>query len=500
MKESPFIQIKEVYKRFGGVKALNGVSLDLYPGEVHCLAGENGCGKSTLIKIISGYYRKDSGAVYIKGENVDPITPEIAISMGIQVVYQDLSLYPEMSVFENIVLAEQVQKHTQLVKKKELKVKAQRALDKIGADIEVDAIEGSLPIAKKQLVSISKALYQDAKLVILDEPTTSLTEKEIDVLFRVLRNMANNGIAVLLVSHKLREVLRVSTQLTIMRNGQIIVSGSTKDFTETSIAHHMTGRDIEKKKHKIRADTSAQPLLQVSGLDKEGSFSNISMSFYPGEIVGITGLLGSGRSEVVRAVVGLDKYDRGEVLVHGKSFSPGSIDKAISVGLGYVPEDRISEGLFLDQSVTLNMISSSLSSMANGKFGGMDFQKIRERVDTTAQQFNIVMLNRDMHVRFLSGGNAQKVVLGRWLLAEVELLFLNGPTIGVDIGAKYEIYDKLRILSEQGIAIVIISDDIPELAMNCDRVIILHRGAIVHELMRNEVSEDRISSVLASLV
>jgi len=500
MKSSPFLEIKDVYKQFGGVKALNGVSLSLNTGEIHCLAGENGCGKSTLIKIISGYYHKDSGDIIIEGKSIDPVSPKIAISKGIQVVYQDLSLYPALSVAENIVLAEQVRKQRHIVNWNSLKDKAQTALKKIEADINIDETVGSLPIAKKQLVSIAKALYQEAKLVILDEPTTSLTEREIEILFKVLRNLAADGISVLLVSHKLREVLRISTRLTIMRNGEIVISGATGEFTETSIARHMTGRDMGNRPRHTHTDQAACPLLQIRNLCKQGSFANINMKFFHGEIVGITGLLGSGRSEVARSVVGLEKYDSGEILVEGKPVRLDSIEKAISVGLGYVPEDRVSEGLFSDQSVELNMTSSSLANMVRNKLGAMNFEKIHKSVDATAGQFNIVMKNRDINVKYLSGGNAQKVMLGRWLLAQVNLLFLNGPTVGVDIGAKFEIYEKLWNLSEQGMTLVIISDDVPELAMNCGRVIFLHKGSVVRELIQDEVTEDNINTTLASMM
>ncbi|MDX9809995.1 MAG: sugar ABC transporter ATP-binding protein [Sphaerochaetaceae bacterium] len=498
--EAPFLEIRDIYKHFGGVKALNGVSLTLRKGEIHCLAGENGCGKSTLIKIISGYYHKDSGEIVVEDNNIDPMTPKIAISKGIQVVYQDLSLYPSMTVAENIVLADQIQNKRHIVNWKAVREQARAALSKIAVDTDVDEAVSSLPIAKKQLVSIAKALHQDAKLVILDEPTTSLTEREIDILFTVLRNLADKGMSVLLVSHKLREVLRISTRLTIMRNGLIVTSGATSEFTESSIGKFMTGREVEKKPNAMRFDRQGVPYLQVKNLSKQHCFSNVSMDFYPGEIVGITGLLGSGRSEVARAIVGLERFDSGEVLVEGKPVKLDSIDKAISAGVGYVPEDRISEGLFLEQSVKLNMISSSMQYLIKNKLGTMDFAKIREKVDSTAEQFNIVMKDREVNIKYLSGGNAQKVMLGRWLLANVKLLFLNGPTVGVDIGAKFEIYEKLRVLSEQGMMLVIISDDVPELALNCSRIIVLHKGAVVKELKDEQVTEDSINAALASLM
>ena len=497
---APFLEINNVYKSFGGVEVLKGVSLSIQKGEIHCLAGENGCGKSTLIKIISGYYQKDSGELKIEGTPVSTITPRIAMSKGIQVVYQDFSLYPSMTIAENIVLADSLQKKKFLVNWKWVNSEASKALGRIKVDIDVSASVETLSIAKKQLVAIAKALYQEAKLVILDEPTTSLTEKEIDILFTVLKGLSEKGVSILLVSHKLREVLRISSRLSIMRNGVMIVSDDTENFTESSISRYMTGREVERQiSSGTEADTS-HPFLRVEHISRQGSFDDVSMSFCPGEIVGITGLLGSGRSEVVKSIVGLDSIDSGSVIVDGKECRFHSIDEAIKSGIGYVTDDRMSEGLFPDRSVKLNMISASLGYMVRNLFGQLDFGQISQKVDETAKQFNVVMKDPEMKIKYLSGGNAQKVMLGRWLLSNVRLLFLNGPTVGVDIGAKFDIYEKLKELNKAGMIIVIISDDVPELVLNCDRILIFHNGSIVKEMGRAEITEDAVNSSLASLM
>ena len=500
MAEVPFLEIKDVYKNFGGVAVLKGVSLTLSKGEIHCLAGENGCGKSTLIKIISGYYQKDSGDIIVEGIPVSTMTPKIAISRGIQVVYQDFSLYPSMSIAENIVLADSLRNKKLFVNWSWVRSEARKALDKIKVDIDVDVSAESLSIAKKQLVAIAKALYQDARLVILDEPTTSLTEKEIDVLFSVLKGLAEKGVSILLVSHKLREVLRISQKLTIMRNGTMVISDDTSSFTESSISRYMTGRIVERQIAGGSVSENAAPYLSVSHLTKAGQFNDVSMAFYPGEIVGITGLLGSGRSEVVKAIAGLDPFDSGNMEIEGKACRFRSIEDAIKAGIGYVTDDRMTEGVFPDQSVKFNMISASLGMMTKNFLGQLDFCAIGEKVASTSEQFNIVMKDSEAKIKYLSGGNAQKVMLGRWLLANVRLLFLNGPTVGVDIGAKFDIYEKLRELNKAGMIIVIISDDVPELVLNCDRVLIFHNGSIVREMGRNEISEDSINTTLSSLM
>lgn len=497
--DAPFLEVHDICKQFGEVKVLKSISLAMRKGEIQCLAGENGCGKSTLIKIISGYYHKDSGDIIIENHKVDSMTSKYAISKGIQVVYQDLSLYPSLSIAENIVLASQIQEKKHFVKWKDVRKQAQEALKKIEVDVDVNQIVSSLPVAKKQLVSIAKALYQDAKLVILDEPTTSLTEREIDILFSVLQNLANKGMSILLVSHKLREVLRISTRLTIMRNGSMVISGETKDFTETSISKYMTGREVEKQSRKIQFSQDEKPFIEIKNLSRQGSFHDVSMSFRPGEIVGITGLLGSGRAEVVKSIIGLETFDSGTLLVDGKPCRFDSISQAIAAKIGYVTDERISEGSFSDQPVRLNMISASLPKFTKNLIGTMDEPLVKKEVASATKQFNIIMKDQEMFIKYLSGGNAQKVMLARWLLANVRILFLNGPTVGVDIGAKFEIYEKLQALSEQGMILAIISDDVPELVINCDRVIVFHKGAIVRELAREEVSEDNINSVLASL-
>lgn len=496
----PFLELNSICKSFGGVEVLKNVSLTLNEGEIHCLAGENGCGKSTLIKIIAGFYKKDDGEIIVGGEKIESNNPKTAIANGIQVVYQDLPLYPTLSIAENIVLSNHINRSHKLVNWKSVQDEAVKALGNINLHLDVNQKVEELSIVKKQLVSIAKALYHNARLVVLDEPTTALTEKEIGILFDVLKNLASRGMSILLVTHKLREVLTISSRLTIMRNGSIVVSGNTNEFTESSISRYMTGRDVVSNKTSNKIHVDDQPFLSVKSLSKAGVFEDVDMDFHKGEIVGITGLLGSGRSEVVKSIVGLESFDSGDVSVCGKSCRFSSISNAIEAGIGYVTDDRASEGIFADRSVSDNMISASLSDFVKNHLGTMNFDLVDENIEAIRQQFNIVMKDSKMCIKYLSGGNAQKVMLGRWLLANVKLLFLNGPTVGVDIGAKFEIYEKLKELSKQGVILGIISDDVPELVINCDRVFVFHKGRIVRELRGEDVSEDVINTTLSSLM
>lgn len=493
------VEISEVKKYFGGVKALDGVSLTLHKGEIRCLAGENGCGKSTLIKILSGTYKRDSGRIVIEGSAVDNLTPRSAMQLGIQVVYQDLSLFPNLTVAENILFSDQIDQKRKLVRWRFLFSLAKKALETIKVDIDPQDRIDSLTLAQKQLVAIAKALYHEAKLVILDEPTTSLTNKEIDLLFTVLTELKERGVSILLVSHKLREVLKISETLTIMRNGKIVIDGQTSGFTEKKISYLMTGRELQKRPNVETIQRYTVPLLEVKGFSKEGVFSNIDFSVWRGEILGITGLLGSGRAEVAKSIVGLEKPDSGELLLSGKPIINRSVEDAVRQRIGYVPEDRLTEGLFHEQSVQDNMIVTSMGLFTTNALGDLDSNKIDDAVDQAALEFDVKMKDKRSSIQSLSGGNAQKVVLARWLLAQVDVLFLNGPTVGVDIGAKFEIYEKITQLSKKGLSLVIISDDVPELVENCHRVLVMHKGSIVDELSEGTITEDRIYEALGSL-
>ena len=476
----PIISIQNVHKRFSGVYALRDVSMDIYPGQIRCLAGENGSGKSTLIKVIAGVYQADEGTVVLNGNRYEHVSPIAAIHEGIQVIYQDFSLFPNLSVAENLSINSQLEQGKRVVNWTEMRNTAEQALAKVQVDIPLDATVGDLSVADKQLVAISRALLHDAKLVIMDEPTTALTQHEVINLFKVITDLKNEGIATLFVSHKLREVLDISEKLTILRNGSKVAEGDTAEFDEAKITYHMTGRKVSEERFSYQSQNAAAPVLAVEGLTREGSFSDVSFQVSAGEIIGITGLLGSGRTDLALSLFGVLPAESGVIAVDGSAITVNSVQDAVRHGIAYVPEDRLTEGLFLEQSISRNIFVSILDRIKTAlRF--IDFDRAHQTVDTWIKDLKIATPSAAVPAQALSGGNQQRIVLARWLAAGSRVLILNGPTVGVDVGSKEEIHNKLRELAGDGVAVVIISDDIPELVQNCNRVFVMHKGQFVRE-------------------
>ncbi len=474
-----FIRVERIHKRFSGVYALRDVSLEIEPGEIRCLAGENGSGKSTLIKVIAGVYRADEGRLVLGGNTYEHLSPIEAIREGVQVIYQDFSLFPNLSVAENLAINTQLEQRKRVVDWKAMHGIAEEALSRIKVDIPLDVTLGELSVADKQLVAISRALLHDAKLVIMDEPTTALTQHEVQNLFDVITDLKAEGIATLFVSHKLREVLDISEKLTILRNGGKVAEGEAKDFDEAKITYHMTGREVSEERF-VYADGDADPLLHVAGLKRVGAFEDVSFDVYPGEIIGITGLLGSGRTELALSLFGVLPADGGTIEVNGRRVVIDSIQAAVDTGIAYVPEDRLTEGLFLEQSIAHNIFVSILDRIKT-KLRFIDFGTANATVDRWIKDLKIATPSAQVPAQALSGGNQQRIVLARWLAAGAKVLILNGPTVGVDVGSKEEIHKKLRELASEGVGVVIMSDDIPEIVRNCNRIFVMHRGEMVKE-------------------
>ena len=473
------IEARHIHKRFAGVYALKDVSLEIEPGEIRCLAGENGSGKSTLIKVIAGVYRADEGRLVIDGIPHEHPTPIDAIRAGVQVIYQDFSLFPNLTVAENLATNTRLEQRKRLVDWSAMRRIARTALARIKVDIPLEVTVGELSVADKQLVAISRALLHDAKLVIMDEPTTALTQHEVQNLFSVITDLKAVGIATLFVSHKLREVLDISEKLTILRNGQKVAEGGTDTFDEAAITYHMTGREVsdERFQHTV---TDRTPLLRVTDLRRAGLFDRVTFDVHPGEIIGITGLLGSGRTELALSLFGVLPADSGMIEIDGSPVQIDSIQAAIDVGIAYVPEDRLTEGLFLEQTISRNIFVSILDRIKT-RLRFVDFDAARATVDRWIEELNISTPSPEIAARALSGGNQQRVVLARWLATGAKVLVLNGPTVGVDVGSKEEIHKRLRLLAVSGVGVVIMSDDIPELVQNCNRVFVMHKGSFVRE-------------------
>ena len=492
-----FLEIDKVDKRFAGVHALNQVSLTINQGEIHCLAGENGSGKSTLIKVIAGVVKPDSGSLSIDGKVYPSLHPIDAIHAGIQVIYQDFSLFPNLTVAENLALNSQLDQRKRFVDWRTVRQIAERALQNINVDIDLDRTVETLPVADKQLVAISRALLGNARLVIMDEPTTALTQKEVDRLFVIIKGMQARGIATLFVSHKLREVLEISERITILRNGAKIAEGPVAEFDEPRIVFHMTGRAVTDSRYTFDA-VGKKPLLEIKGLTRRDEFEGVDLSLYPGEILGVTGLLGCGRTELALSLFGVKPAESGSIVIDGKEKRIDSIQDGIAAGIAYVPEDRISEGLFLSQSISRNVFVGILSRLS-GRSGLLDFAKADDVVDDWIKALSIATPDVTRPVQSLSGGNQQRVVLAKWLSTNARIVVLNGPTVGVDIGSKADIHDKLRELAGKGLALVVISDDIPELVQNCNRVLVMHKGRMVRQVDGEQLTDHGLVEILNSL-
>ncbi len=484
------LKAEHVKISFGSVHALRDVSLEILPGEIHCLAGENGCGKSTIIKIISGVYQRDGGTIEFNGQKLDRISPIDAINMGIQVIYQDFALFPNLTVAENLALNTELASRKKTVSWKNVRKIAEEAVAKINFKVDLDQKVEELSVAQKQMVAISRALMSNAKLIIMDEPTTALTKKEVSALFKIILKLKEQGIAILFISHKLNEVFEISDRFTIFRNGEMVATGSTKDLDDKKFTYYMTGREFSDQVFVAR-NVSENPVLELKNLSREGEFSDISFSLKRGEILGITGLLDSGRTELALAMFGLKPADSGEILKDGKAVKITNPREAISNKIGYVPEDRLSEGLFLTQSIGDNIIISVIDRLKK-KNGQFDRKRRNEEVEKWVKELEIKTDNPDNPATTLSGGNQQRIVLAKWLACDLDVLILNGPTVGVDIGSKHDIHKVLQNLAGQGLGIIIISDDLPEVIQNCSRVLVIKGGKIRSEYSTQNVTEKMI--------
>jgi simple sugar transport system ATP-binding protein len=499
---SPLLQVIDVHKRFTGVYALRGVTLTFARGQIYHLLGENGCGKSTLIKIISGAQPPDAGELVIEDKRFARLTPLEALAAGIETVYQDLSLLPNMSVAENVALTSELAEHGgRLIRtfdRRELARTAARALESVGlpsdAEFQSTLIE-ALPLATRQLVAIARAIASEAKFVIMDEPTTSLTQKEVANLIAVLSALRAQGVTVLFVSHKLDECYAIGGEVIVLRDGQKVAQGPIADYTKAQLSELMTGRQLSHGRYRTQTPSAADVVLDVRGLGRGRQFHDVSFALHRGEILGVTGLLDSGRNELARALAGVSPADAGTIALEGKSITLSSPADAKHHRIGYVPEDRLSEGLFLDKSIRDNVVTAMISSLRD-RFGQLDRKRARALAQQTVDDLQIATPDIDKSVQSLSGGNQQRVLIGRWLAIDPRVLILHGPTVGVDVGSKDIIYRIMQGLSERGIGIVLISDDLPELLQNCDRILMMSKGRMTGEYRAQELTEAELYRAL----
>lgn len=499
----PFLELRGIHKRFAGVHALRGVSTSIEAGQIYHLMGENGCGKSTLIKIISGAQPADEGSILISGKEVSSLSPIGALSAGIETVYQDLSLLPNLSVAENISLTQQlVESNGRLawrINQEQLIATAVKALGAVNLPTDSKfwslPIE-ELPIATRQLVAIARAIATEAKLVIMDEPTSALTKREIDNLIGVVDRLRAGGVAVLFVTHKLDESKSIGGRFIIMRDGQKVMEGDIKDHSKSELSYWMTGRQLDVARYR-RAEHGRDGLLEVHNLGRSRAFGDVNFSLGHGEILGITGLLDSGRNELARALVGITPAESGTLKIDGQTVSLKRPIDAINAGIGYVPEDRLSEGLFLEKPIRSNIVVEILDRIKN-RWGAIDDRRSRALSQDIAQELQIVAANLENPVQSLSGGNQQRVLIGRGLMIKPKLFVLHGPTVGVDVGSKDTIFRIIQKLSSDGMGVIIISDDLPELLQNCDRIMVMRKGTIAEVFDAEHVDEDTLYRALVT--
>lgn len=488
--------MRGVVKRFPGVVALGGVDLNVLPGEVHCLLGQNGAGKSTLIKILAGVHQPDEGEIVWGGEPVRFAHPQAAMDVGVATMYQELDLVPGLSVAENIGLGHELSTFG-FSRRSATRERAAQLLAQLGhSDISPTVEVGRLSAAGQQIVSMARALSREVKVMVMDEPSAVLDSEEVDQLFGVVRELTAAGVAVIYISHRLEEIREVGDRVTILKDGKSVATGlDAKTTPKTELIRLMTGRAIEYDFPPRKApDRAADPLLTVEGLGRAGEFSDVSFEVHPGEIVGIAGLVGAGRSEILETIFGARRADAGTVRVEGTALRNGSVPSAVAAGVGLCPEERKSQALVLGHSVAHNISLASFAEFATAGFinGGAETDSSQNHADS----LDLRPRNLARETRTLSGGNQQKVVLARWLQRGSRILLLDEPTRGVDVGARSEIYGLVQQLSDDGCAVVVVSSEIPEVLGLSDRVLVLAEGVVVHDGPASDLDEHKVLDII----
>ncbi len=484
------IKLVGIKKRFGGVVALRNVDFSVFQGEVHGLVGENGSGKSTLVKIATGTIQPDEGDIYIEGQKISRSNPYLSFHKGIRVVHQDLSLFPNLSVAENIFVHEYINNQFRFVPWSMMKKKAREVLERLGVNLDPNESVGRLSFADQQLVAIARAIATNAKLMILDEPTASLTSREVRRLFDIILDLRNQGVAFVFISHRLDEVLDISDRITVLRDGVKTGTFNKQELTKAKLSSLMTGRGITTSSP-TELYSEKPEVLRVDNLTRYGEYYNVSFNLHAGEILGLIGPRGAGRTELALTLFGINKPDEGKILVHGKEVVFHSNRDAIRHGVGYLPENRLIQGLVLDQPIADNITLTVLRSFVN-RLGFLNRSRKLSVSEKAALDLGIKTQGVQFPVRSLSGGNQQKVVLARWILAAPRILILDTPTHGVDVGAKENIYEIIRKLSHENLSILLISDEEEEVLRVCHRILVMRDGRIIRQYLSHEVNEEKI--------
>ena len=487
--ERYIVEMEHINKSFPGVKALDDVSFCLRAGEVMALLGENGAGKSTLMKILSGVYQKDSGTIHIFGKEVQDLNPKKAQELGVAIIHQELNLCGHLTVAENIFLGHETMKKG-LLSDKEMRLKAKKVLDELNMDISADAVVGDLAVSKQQMIEIAKALSINAKILIMDEPTSALTSKEIEDLFVIIRKLTSQGMGIVYISHRLEELQHIVDRITIMRDGKYITSMDFKDTSLQAIITNMVGREIKEKFPRVSC-VRGRKILEVKHLNAGNMVKDINLELFEGEIVGIAGLMGAGRTETTRAIFGVDSKESGEIILDGETIHINNPMDAIRAGIVLAPEDRKKDGLCTKLSIRENVGLPNLDFLSN-RFGVIKRKKEEKITMEAVENLKIKVASIENNADSLSGGNMLKVVVGKWLARKSRVVIFDEPTRGIDVGAKVEIYHLMNDLKKQGIGVMFVSSEMPEVIGISDRVIVMCDGRITGVFSTDEVSQDLI--------
>ncbi|RME60306.1 MAG: sugar ABC transporter ATP-binding protein [Caldilineae bacterium] len=490
MTIQPILRLVEITKTFPGVRALDRVTFDVVPGEIHGLVGENGAGKSTLMKILTGAYTADSGRIELRGQQVSIPNPRAAQLLGIAIIHQELAVLPELSVAENVFLGREPTGRLGLIDWPRLYRQTEALLERLGIELDARTRVGDLTIAEQQMVEIAKALSLNADILVMDEPTSALTERETDILFRLIQGLRDQGVTIIYISHRMEEIFQICDRVTVMRDGQHIDTRSIQELTPEEVVRLMVGRAITDM-YPPPGESFGPVRLEVRDLHRPPRLQGVSLTLRSGEILGLAGLVGSGRTDLVRAIFGADPVERGEIWVDGQPALVGSPAEAMALGMGFVPEDRKTQGLFLNRNVRQNTIIARLRELS--RWGGfINFRQANAEAQRYVEELDIRTPSLEQLVRNLSGGNQQKVIIARWMARAPKILILDEPTRGIDVGAKAEIHGLMRRLANEGVAILMISSELPEVLGVSDRVLVMREGKIVAEFNREEATQDKV--------
>lgn len=491
----PVLELKDVVKEYPGVLALDHMNLEVYPGEVHALMGENGAGKSTLIKVISGAIKANAGSILFDGNSYDSMTPALSKRLGIGVIYQEFNLVPELSVAENVFLGQKLTKGF-VINRKLMNEKAKELMDEFGIEVDVTEEVKNLTVAYQQLVEIAKTISSDVKVLVMDEPSAPLTNREIDALFGIVRRLKEKGIAIIYISHRMEEIFALSDRVTVMRDGKYVGTKMISDITQSELIKMMVGRSLEEQFPAVEKEIG-EVALEVQDLCTEELLRNVGFQVHRGEILGLAGLVGAGRTETARAIFGADPRSSGRIIIHGVEKNITCPHAAISEGIAYIPEDRKRHGALLEMSIRENISFIAIKDIS--KFGFVDRKKDADMSDKYISELAVKTPTKEQLTKNLSGGNQQKVVLAKSLAGHSDIIIFDEPTRGIDVGAKKEIYMLMNELAAKGMAIIMISSEMPELLGMADRILVMHEGEITGELKREEATQERILELASGI-